>query len=333
MTPSVPKILITGASGFIGNHLISAFGKETFKLVCVSRKDTDTKISTDNVRWITIPDFCDATQWHQATRGIDYIVHLAALAHQVGDTSLNINDYRRANTIPTKLIAKAASGNGVKRIVFISSVAAVGTPRAGDILSDVSLPAPDSPYGVSKLEAEAELANILSGSTTTDWISLRPCLVYGPGNPGNMDRIARLVALRIPLPFGNIKNRRSFLYVENLTSAILTSLKERSLSRKTYLLSDDETLSTLELARLISNAKGSRLKSFSIPNAVLKVAAIGGDLIKSVTGRGIGIDSYSLEKLKTSLRIDNTRFKKDANWQPPYTPTKGIYRTFSTPTK
>ena len=259
--------------------------------------------------------------------GIDYVIHLAALAHQVGDTQLNDADYERVNAIPSEVIARTANQSGVKRIIFISSIAALCS-ESETLVDEHTSPAPTTPYGRSKLEAENRIERVLTGSRSTDSVSIRPTLVYGPGNPGNMERISKLTRLPIPLPFGGFKNQRTFLYIGNLISAIEQSLSAPNISGNRYILSDDQSVSTAELTRAIANARGKKKWIISLPSRLLSALAAIGDFTKSRLNISTGIDTYSLTKLQASLQTSNTGFKRDACWQPPYTLTEGIQNTF-----
>ncbi len=321
------RILVTGATGFIGGHLIRELLNQRAYLRCTYRTDKPSDQSK-GIEWVRMVDPANTSEWDLTMEGIDYVIHLAALAHQVGNTTLTIEDYRKANTELTKTIGEAALRNEVKRLLFVSSVSATGTPNSAEYIDDFTDPDPDTPYGISKLDAENSLEKIFRDSTKSDWVALRPCLVYGPGNPGNMDRISRLARLAIPLPIRSIKNSRSFIYIGNLIDAMTTSLDAENLSKKSYHISDNETTSTPELASLIAAAQGVHLTLLPAPLPLLRIAAKAGDILRIIAKKSIGLDSYSLDKLKSSLRVGSGRFQKHAGWTPPFTLREGIKHTF-----
>ncbi len=176
--------------------------------------------------WVAVGDIGPDTDWSGALAGVDLVIHLAALAHQFGSQAeTRESEFRRVNTLGTARLAEAALRAGVSRLVMVSSIAAVG-PFRGAPLTEASPCTPDTPYGRSKLEAEQEIQRILA-SGPTDWCILRPPLVYGPGNPGNMARLLSLIDRRMPLPVGRIEARRSHLFVGNLVD-VLVALSDPS---------------------------------------------------------------------------------------------------------
>ncbi|MBD5781448.1 NAD-dependent epimerase/dehydratase family protein [Pelagicoccus sp. NFK12] len=324
---SMPCILVTGATGFLGTNLIKSFIGKGYKLRCTHRTPAPPSESSTELEWIRITDSCSQEAWEKLLLGVDYVIHLAALAHQIGDTELTEKDYMQANAIPSEAIAKAAKQAKVKRLVFISSIAAIKSESSSVIDSDTP-EAPSTPYGKSKLEAERLIESALQGQDHTDWVALRPTLIYGPGNPGNMQRIARLISIPIPLPFGAFKNKRSFLYVENLISAIESCLTCSSVSKKCYIVCDDQSVSTAGLVKEIAAARGQKKAIFTPPAWTLKAIVSMGDFAKSHLNISTGVDSYSLDKLQSSLQACNASFKADASWSPPFTLSEGIAKTF-----
>ena len=270
-------------------------------------------------------------RWRAALDGVEVVFHLAALAHQLGvrDGSRAV-EFDTVNHFGTRRLAEVALVTpGVRRIVFLSSVAAVSSfaDRPVDLRT---IPSPVDDYGRSKHAAEVALADVLSDGPP-DWCTLRPPLVYGPGNPGNMGRLQRLVKTGLPLPFGALHNRRSFVYVGSLVDALLTCASHPAASRRTFFVTDGEVLSTPELARRIAEGRGVRSRLVSVPLAWLRLAASAGDAVNRILGRSVGIDTYALDRLAGSLEVDGSEIERVLDWRRPYTGAEGLIRTLESP--
>jgi nucleoside-diphosphate-sugar epimerase len=173
---------------------------------------------------------------------------------------------------------------------------------------------PDTPYGRSKLAAEQALIALTQDSPMT-WTILRPTLVYGPGNPGNMGRLLTLINRRLPLPLGAIHNRRSFVYVGNLVDAILQSIEHPNAINQTFLVSDGEDLSTPQLIRRLASCLGHSAPLLPIPPALIQT-------IGQLTGK-----TDTVSRLLGSLSVDSSKIRHTLNWQPPYTLDQGLQTT------
>jgi nucleoside-diphosphate-sugar epimerase len=311
------KILVTGATGFIGRHLCAVLLDAGYAVRGAYRNSLSTDLDS-RIEWMHVGDLGPNTDWSIALDGVKYVVHLAGLAHQVGVNEEDVSaDFYRVNTEGTRGLAKAvAESPRVERVVFVSSIKALSK-------GECPCEQPDSVYGRSKKQAEDALEQELR-LTSSDWSVLRPCLVYGPGNLGNMARLLRLIHSGLPLPFASIRNRRSFIFVGNLVSAIITCLNQQGASRKIFTVSDGEPLSTPELLEKLSNAAGLRLRLFPLSVSVLKRIAALGDVIKNVTGFSVGWDSYSVERLCGSLVVSCSDMRKQTGWTPPYSNAQGL---------
>jgi nucleoside-diphosphate-sugar epimerase len=166
------------------------------------------------------------------------------------------------------------------------------------------------------LQAEQTIQAELS-RCETDWCIIRPPLVYGPGNPGNMERLLRLLRMGLPLPFGAIRNLRSFVYVDNLVDAIVAVLRHTAPIRGAYVLADGTNLSTPDLVRALAMASGLRARVFAMPVWMLRLMAKAGDVIGATLGRSLPIDSYSVDRLRESLAVDGTAFATAFRWVAP----------------
>lgn len=321
-------VLVTGATGFIGGHLCSFLDSRGYKVRGVFRPAACLTTLPAEIEWRKIDDIGEITDWSTLLEGVDYVIHLAALAHQIGPKAQRSPDeFHRLNATATGRLAEAvAASNTVKRLVYVSSVAAVKS-FSPEPISEATPCQPEDAYGRSKRAAELAIEKILD-NTRPDWCILRPPLVYGPGNPGNMARLIQLIKLGLPLPLGGINNQRSFLFVGNLVDALERCLWHPAASRRLFLIGEGESLSTSELVRQLARHLDKPIKMVSIPPGVLKVLGKIGDLMSCWMGRSIGLDSYSVQRLLGSMVVDSSALYQATGWQPPYTLQEGVSQTF-----
>jgi nucleoside-diphosphate-sugar epimerase len=307
------NILITGHTGFIGRHLTPALIAQHHTIIGISRH-LDPTLSDPQLQQIQTPSLDTYSDWHQTLTGIDTIIHLAARAHILQDTATDPTaEFFKINTQATIDLAQAAITAGVKHFIFISSIGAM-TTLSNDTLTETSPCNPDTPYGKSKLAAETALIELCQ-NTPMSWTIIRPTLVYGPGNPGNMERLIKLVNSRLPLPLGSIDNHRSFIYIANLVDALITCLNHPNAHNQTFLLSDGENLSTPALIRHLAHFLNTSALLLPIPPALLQ-------LLGKLTGK-----SAAVERLLGSLTVSNNKIVTTLNWQPPFTGEQGLAAT------
>jgi UDP-glucose 4-epimerase len=223
------RVLVTGASGFIGRAVVAAFAKDGRAVRAAVRRPPQPAFAA-GVDTVQHPDLAQSFDWQPLLDGVDQVVHLAGIAHTGGaDASL----YDRVNRQATALLAKAAAQAGVNRFVFVSSVRAQSGPAADHALSERDPPAPSDPYGRSKLAAEAAVC-----ASGVPFIVLRPVLLYGPGVKGNFALLARAASSRLPLPLKDFNNRRAMLGIDNFISALAFVLSTPAAVGETYLVAD-----------------------------------------------------------------------------------------------
>jgi nucleoside-diphosphate-sugar epimerase len=231
------RILLTGASGFIGPHVVAALRDAGYRLRLTQRRATT---APPDIETVVTGDLAAPINWRAALEGVDHVVHMAGLAH--AGPGLDEALYQQINTQATLDLAEAASQAGIARFIYLSSIKALSGAFDGPPLRDDDSPAPDDAYGRSKLAAEQGLAGL-----DLDWVSLRPVLIYGPGVKANMAALLRLARLPLPLPLGGLNAPRSLLAVENLTEAILFALTSACPPRKSYIVSDPEPISVAKI--------------------------------------------------------------------------------------
>ena len=321
------KVLATGTTGFIGSNLLNSLHQQGWQITTVVRNNL-VQHPSRLIRTIKIGEIDGSTDWDQTLEGIDTVIHLAARAHIINDTIPNPEaEFIRVNTEGTANLVKYSIAAGVKHFILISSIGAMGTFRQ-QILTENSLCQPDTPYGNSKLQAEQALINLAKDSNMT-WTILRPTLVYGAGNPGNMERLMKLIKLGLPLPFGSIKNRRSFLYVDNLVDAIVTCINHPNAANQIFLVSDNQDVSTPQLIRLIAQQMELSCKLVPVSPSLLKLLGYAGDVAQLISKKSLPFNSYSIDRLLGSLFVDSSYIQKTLNWQPPFTLEEGLAQTLT----
>lgn len=257
------RILVTGASGFVGPHVVAALQQAGYRLRLAQRRPQPV---SDDIESVVIGDLADAVDWSAALQEVDHVVHMAGLAH--AGPGLDEALYRRINTDATLELARAAQQAGIDRFVYLSSIKALSGTFDGPPLRDDDAPAPDDAYGRSKLAAEQRLAAL-----DLDWVALRPVLIYGPGVKANMAALLKLARLPVPLPLGGLTAPRSLLAVENLAEAILFALTPACPTRRSYILSDPEPLGVAEIVAAMRHGRGRGAGLVPVPAGWLGAAA------------------------------------------------------------
>ena len=322
-------ILVTGANGFIGSALTRELLSRGFR-VRMTGQLRPSHLEKLGAVWFEMRDLNTGPDWQPALDGITGVVHLAGIAHRVNkDQASSPSEYDVVNHLATRSLAKAISQTPtIGRFLFASSVAVYGDAPTFPLIVAPNIDlAPSTHYGMSKLNAERAIQEHLSESHCR-WAILRPVLIYGPGNPGNMARLIQLVKLGMPLPVSRIPNRRSLLYIGNLLSAITAYLLCPSApAGKTWLISDGEDLSTEGLIHEIGHAASIRTHTIKVPFPLLRSIGVTGTLLNRI-GLPAPWDTITLNKLLGDFFVDATSIQRDLIWHPPYTPHEGISHTF-----
>jgi len=285
------KILITGQNGFIGKVLFNSLQQQGHKVrgTVRSEQKTDKDI-------VAVGDISSTTNWTEALKDIESVIHLANRAHVLNDKSKDpLTVFRQVNVAGTIKLAKQAVKFGVKRFIFVSSIKVNGECTDKHPFKANDKPNPQDPYAISKLEAEYALHEI-SAKSSMEVVIIRPPLVYGQGVKGNFERLTKLVNLGIPLPFASIQNKRSLISLKRLVKILSETIDNPAVVNKILLVSDKEDLSTPELIRKIATSINKPARLFHFPLNLLKIL---GKLI----GQGKVID-----RLCENLQIDGISF-------------------------
>ena len=308
------KVLVTGATGFVGRHLCPMLIEAGHEVAAAIRADTAPDLPAA-VKCINVGDLTPGTLWRDALESIDGVIHLAARTHVMKETEANpLMAYRRMNVEVTRRLANECAVLGIKRLVFMSSIKVNGERTTTTPFTAATPPAPEDAYGITKRDAESELARATEG-TSTEISVLRSPLVYGPGVKGNFLRLMHAVHDGKMLPLGMIANRRSLVYVGNLCSAMCACLEQPQAAGKTYLVRDSEDLSTTALVRRIAQALMTDTKLLPVPAALLRLAG-------QIFGQG-----PTIARLTGSLQIDDLALREDLSWQPPFSVDQGLEHT------
>jgi nucleoside-diphosphate-sugar epimerase len=257
-----PLIALTGATGFIGQHLLRELPKRGYRLRVLLRRPSIVPMESASA---VVGDLARPQNMTAALADVYAVIHSAGLAHAM--SGLPEDDYRVLNTEATIALARAAQRAGAKRFVFLSSIRAQCGATAEHVLTEELAPEPTEAYGRSKLAAERGLANL-----ALDWVALRLVLVYGAGVKGNMAELLRFARAPYPLPLGGLDGRRSLLSLDNLVAAIDTVLAAPGPLRRPLIVADREALTIPEMIAAVRRGLGRRPGLIPVPPAALKAA-------------------------------------------------------------
>jgi len=312
------KVLVTGATGFVGSELIRRLAAKALDVVgCV--RSADSALSVGVERFVVDDLTKIDINWPLVLGSVDVVIHTAARAHIMNDEVLDpLSEYRKVNCEATLRLARAAVESGVKRFVFVSSVKVNGE------MSDLNRPfSPDDnfipvdPYGLSKHEAEQGLLQIAE-ETAMEVVIIRPPLVYGPGVRANFASMMKWMQKGIPLPFGAINNKRSLVALDNLVNFIALCAdrnKSPKAANEVFLISDNEDVSTTLLLRKVASAFGKRSWLIPVPVGWMTFAA-----------KLLGKEDVAV-RLFSSLQVDSSKACKLLGWKPVITMGEQLKKT------
>ncbi len=303
------KILITGIQGFVGSNLVVNL-KGHHMLYGLDITSTQKEGVLNMFIWNEL----------DIIPTVDLIIHLAGKAHDTNNTTSS-QEYFDINVGLTQKIFAHFLKSSATKFIFISSVKAVADSVRGFQLTEETLPNPKTPYGKSKLEAEKYIISQPLPVEKKIYI-LRPCMIHGPGNKGNLNLLYKFVQKKIPWPLGAFENKRSFTSIDNLTY-IITQIAEKEIEPGIYQIADDETLSTNELIRLIALAQNRKPVIWKIPKKLICSLAKLGDILH------LPLNNERLTKLTESYPVSNLKIKKTLKIEKlPITAEDGFSKTF-----
>jgi nucleoside-diphosphate-sugar epimerase len=309
LTPIKPtRVLVTGASGFLGQALSRRLRSDGYLVTALSRHAP----TAFGESWIQVKRYEDSGL---LLAGLDCVVHLAARVHIMNDAVLDpLAEFRAANVDLSLQLARQAAQAGVHRFIFISSVKVNGEETADEHpFTAEDVPRPQDPYGVSKMEAEQALRS-LAEQTGMELVIIRPPLVYGPGVRANFENLLHVVSRGVPLPLGALQNRRSLVALDNLVALITCCVCHPKAAGQTFMVSDDEDLSTPDLIRRIAKAMNRPARLIKVPFWVLQ-------MLGKLTGK-----SSAIQRLCGNLQVDISKTKAVLGWRPPIGVDEGLRR-------
>ena len=287
------SLFITGVSGFVGSNLIKFFSS-TYEIVSY-KKGALVQVNKD------------------------IVIHLAGKAHDLKNIS-SYDEYYKVNTELTKEIFDAFLTSEAKVFITLSSVKAVADEVDGE-LSEDAIPNPITHYGKSKLLAEQYILSRPIPEGKRVYV-LRPCMIHGPGNKGNLNLLYSLVSKGLPWPLGLFENSRSYLSIENLCFIIKELIENENIPSGVYNVADDIPLSTNEVIKLIAESKYKKAMILNLNINLIKLLARIGDYLK------LPLNSERLQKLTESYVVSNAKTKAAIGKPLPISSKSGLLRTF-----
>jgi nucleoside-diphosphate-sugar epimerase len=307
------RVLVTGANGFIGQHTCRWLADHGMQVRAVTRRPIGSQLERPGIETVLVPDVGPQTEWEEALRDVDAVVHIAGVAHVLAPTTRDAGEFLRVNAEGAQRLAQGAAAAGTRRVLLMSSVSVYG-PTTGDAISESHPTSPGGAYAVSKLEGERLVREALAG-TRTELVVLRPPGVYGPGSPGNFLRLMRWIDAGYPLPLASLRNRRSFVYVLNLADAVLACLLEAAAAGRTYNVCDGPPIDLPDLVRALASALDRPARMWPCPEAPLRFAA-------QLLGR-----MDDAERIAGSLEVDASAIRRELSWQAPFSLADGLRAT------
>jgi nucleoside-diphosphate-sugar epimerase len=300
------NVVITGISGFVGQNL-KVYLHKAYRVIGVSRD-----VKSKNI--ISYNDLSKSILSNSKA-----VIHLAGKAHDL-ESSSDEETYIKANTELTKSLFNSFLHSNCEIFIYMSSVKSVADKVEGVLHESVS-PNPKTFYGKSKLAAENYILSIKLPNSKRVYI-LRPCMIHGPSNKGNLNLLYKLVSKRIPWVLGLYENKRSYCSVENLTFIISELIKNKKIPTGIYNIADDQPLSTNDIISLISVSHNKKPLIWNVSKILVRVAAKIGDQIP------FPLNSERLKKLTDSYVVSNEKIKKAIGKPLPVNSKDGILTTF-----
>lgn len=305
------KILVTGVHGFVGSNLVKALSKEHdiygLDIIAPQKDGVKFTFGWEHLDGKEIPD-------------VDVIIHLAGKAHDTKNQSA-AETYFKVNTDLTKKIYDYFLKSSAKKFIFFSSVKAAADRVEGEFVDENVEPKPVGPYGESKIKAEEYIRSLPPSSMDKDVYILRPCMIHGPGNKGNLNLLYGVVKKGIPWPLGAFENKRTFTSIDNLCY-IIEGLLTKDVESGVYNINDDEAMSTNELIEIICEAMGKKAHIWRIPRCFMEAFAKLGGLLH------LPLNPERLQKLTENYVSSNAKIKRALSIEKlPVRAKDGLYKT------
>ncbi len=301
------KIFFTGISGFVGSN-VSAFLKEEYEIEGIFRSSNSQKgITYDELE-------------QEGLGNSDVLIHLAGNNHHI-HRKLKDEEYFAVNTELTKRMFDHFLSSDCKVFIYMSSVKAVAD-EVLDVLDEDTIPSPITAYGKSKLEAERYILRKKNLQNKRVYI-LRPCMIHGPNNKGNLNLLYKFISKGVPYPFGKYQNERSYVSIDNLSFIIKELIQNKNIESGIYNIADDDMLSTNKLVKVIGEVKRVPVKVLKIPKKVILVLAKLGDIF------WLPINTERVQKLTENYRVSNAKIKKAIGKELPLSAIEGLKKTIS----
>ncbi len=310
-----PRILfVTGASGFVGSALVARLADDERYRVRAAVYGQSGAIP-EGVEVIHGMDLAQPGDWSAMLKGVDCLIHAGARVHIMHETVPDaLAEYRRVNVQGTLNLAQQAAAAGVRRFIFLSSVKVNGEETFDQPLTTHDRPQPVDAYGISKWEAEQAL-NEIGAKTGMEIVVLRLPLVYGPGVGGNFAAMLRMLQRPWPLPLAAVRhNRRSLVALDNVVDLVAMCIDHPVAANRTWMISDDEDVSTADLLRRTAAAMGQSARLFPLPAGLLRLGA-------ALIGK-----SEVARRLLGSLQVDMSETRQLLGWNPPVSLEEGLRR-------
>lgn len=295
-----PRILVTGANGFLGRAVVREAIESGLDVTAAVRSTTAPGDAHIGAGYVEAGDIHASTDWRAALSDIDFVIHTAGVTQ-----AASREDLTKINVQGSENLARQSREAGVKRLVFVSSLGVHGASCSSRPVRSTDTLAPHDAYTASKAEAETRLKAALHASAT-EWVIVRPPLVYGAGAGGTIRRVEQLLRARIPLPLAALVNRRSVIGVRNLAHFLVHSLRETQAASNAWLVSDERDYTSLELFQMVAHNRGYPCRAFRCPEAWIR-------WLGSAVGRRREVD-----QLTRSLYIDRSAVLEALHWSAPY---------------
>ncbi|WP_348751085.1 UDP-glucose 4-epimerase family protein [Pseudomonas rhodesiae] len=305
---------ITGATGFVGSAVLESLAAQAGVEIRALVRRVGVKLPGNAVAVQVGEDFL--LEGDQPLEGVDVLIHCAARVHIMSDASSDpLSEYRSVNVAGTLKLAESAARSGVKRFIFISSIKVNGEGTVpGKPYTADDMPAPVDAYGISKMEAEQRLM-LLGNATGMEIVIIRPVLVYGPGVKANFRSMMSWLNKGVPLPLGAIPNQRSLVALDNLVDLVMTCLDHAAAANQTFLVSDDDDMSTTDLLKRMGEALETPVRLIPVPAWLL------------LRGAALLRRKDVARRLCGSLQVDISKTRNLLGWTPPLTVAQALSKT------